>query len=365
MTDKMKVYKKVTKMLNKAMPTAKQNHIVVLAMMVAGIVLGKKSQLSEMSLHIPHRAKPDSIAKRFRRFVQNQRVDVEELYMPFAQQILTHLADKPLYLAMDGSQVGRGCMVLMVAVIYKKRAIPLVWLVYKGKKGHTHAQHHIEVLELVKPLLPENAEVILLGDAEYDTVDMLSWVKEQTNWLFVMRTEPRILVTEGETQYPIRQLLAGDYGYATVTNVLFTKQFFGPVSLAAWWKKPYKKPIYLVSNHHLADELSHFYSKRFKVETLFSDQKSRGFHIEKSHIADPSRVSRLLLATCLAYIWVVYLGVEVQADELRRSLIDRPNRSDKSLFRLGFDWFKYALTQGLDFNVLFFPPVSFSDSGVR
>ena len=63
--------------------------------------------------------------------------------MPFAQLILSHLADKPLVLAMDGSTVGRGCMALMVGVIYHKRAIPLAWIVYKGKKGHTTADHHI------------------------------------------------------------------------------------------------------------------------------------------------------------------------------------------------------------------------------
>jgi hypothetical protein len=34
----------------------------------------------------------------------------------------------------------------------------------------------------------------------------------------------------------------------------------------------------------------------------FADQKSRGFHIHKSHIADPQRLSRLLIAACLAYI---------------------------------------------------------------
>lgn len=365
MTDKMKVYKKVTKMLKKAMPTAKQNHVVVLGMMVAGIVLGRKAQLSEMSLHIPHRAKPDSIAKRFSRLVKNEGVEVEPLFLPFAQQILAHLADKPLYLAMDGSQVGRGCMVLMVAVIYKQRAIPLVWLVYKGKKGHTTAQRHIEVLELVTPLLPEAAQVILLGDAEYDTVDMLSWVTKETNWIVVARTEPRILITENEKQYPLRQLLADEYGFASAENVLFTKQLFGPVSVVAWWEKPYKKPLYLVSNHKIPHDLRHFYSKRFKLETFFSDQKSRGFHIEKSHLADPSRVARLLLAACLAYMWIVYLGVEVHRDEQRRVLIDRPNRSDKSIFRLGFDWLKYALTHGLDFNVLFFPPGIPINLGVR
>jgi hypothetical protein len=40
------------------------------------------------------------------------------------------------------------------------------------------------------------------------------------------------------------------------------------------------------------------------IETFFSDQKSRGFHLHKSHIADATRLARLLIAACLAYIWM-------------------------------------------------------------
>lgn len=31
------------------------------------------------------------------------------------------------------------------------------------------------------------------------------------------------------------------------------------------------------------------YAKRFRIETFFSDQKSRGFHLHKSHLSDPVR----------------------------------------------------------------------------
>lgn len=87
-------------------------------------------------------------------------------------------------------------MVLMVAVIYKKRAIPLVWLVYSGVKGHTTGDRHIEVLKKLLPLIPIGASVILLGDAEYDTVEMLTWLKENTAWDYVIRSEPRILLSK-------------------------------------------------------------------------------------------------------------------------------------------------------------------------
>jgi hypothetical protein len=51
-----------------------------------------------------------------------------------------------------------------------------------------------------------------------------------------------------------------------------------------------------------------------RIETFFSDQKSRGFQLDKSHISQPQRLARLLIATCLAYIWMVYLGVRCMAD---------------------------------------------------
>src|SRR5678809_917486 len=69
-----------------------------------------------------------------------------------------------------------------------------------------------------------------------------------------------------------------------------------------------KAPLYLVTNIASAEEACRLYSKRFRIETFFSDQKSRGFHRHKSHLTNPQRLSRLLIAACLAYIWIVYLG---------------------------------------------------------
>lgn len=203
MTDKMKVHTKIMQKLKKMMPQTPQNQMVTVAMMVAGIVLGRKVQLSSISLEVPHPAKPASLEKRMQRFVKNKRFEVVVNYLPFARQILTHLADKPLVLAIDGSAVGRGCMAIVVGVIYRKRAIPLAWLVYKGKKGHTTPERHIALLQKVLPLIPEGSQVLLLGDGEYDTTEMLEWVTEQTDWEFVVRTAKKSSSGQRQLEMPI------------------------------------------------------------------------------------------------------------------------------------------------------------------
>lgn len=76
------------------------------------------------------------------------------------------------------------------------------------------------------------------------------------------------------------------------------------------------------------------YKKRFRIETFFSDQKNRGFHLHKSHLSDPKRIKRLMIPACLAYIWVVYLGI-IADQENHIPAFHRKDRCDLSWFQQG------------------------------
>jgi hypothetical protein len=90
---------------------------------------------------------------------------------------------------------------------------------------------------------------------------------------------------------------------------------------------------YLVSNMAIAEEACRLYEKRFRIETFFADQKSRGFHIHQSHISDVQRLSRLLIAACLAYIWIIYLGSVCEKDQWS-PIVHRRKRCDLRLLYL-------------------------------
>ena len=57
MTDRYKVYTKVLKSIKEVVKDQHPGHTITLAMMITGIVLSKKAQLSEMSSEIPSAAK--------------------------------------------------------------------------------------------------------------------------------------------------------------------------------------------------------------------------------------------------------------------------------------------------------------------
>jgi hypothetical protein len=71
----------------------------------------------------------------------------------------------------------------------------------------------------------------------------------------------------------------------------------------------------------------------------------------------PTRLSRLLIGTCLAYVWIVYLGVCALQEDWRRRL-HRRSRCDQSLFRLGLRLLARALKDSLPIPDGFLVPVS-------
>jgi len=72
-----------------------------------------------------------------------------------------------------------------------------------------------------------------------------------------------------------------------------TEEAYGPVMRICCLEKGYKDPLHFVTHMASADEACRLYAKRFRIEIFFLDQKSRGCHLHKSHIADPQRLVRL------------------------------------------------------------------------
>ena len=138
----------------------------------------------------------------------------------------------------------------------------------------------------------------------------------------------------------------------SIPTVDFTREQYGPVQVIAWWAKGNKKPLFLVTNMDLAEEACFWYKKRFRIETFFSDQKSRGFHLHKSHLDQPERLVTLMIAACLAYIWMVYLGNFAKSTGWDK-VIHRTDRCDLSLFQLGLSLLEHFLNEGIPIPVAF------------
>ena len=95
---------------------------------------------------------------------------------------------------MDGSVVGRGCVALRLHVLAKGRALPLAWRVRQGPKGHFPEALHIALVELMRACLPDGAQVVFLGDGEFDGT-RLQATRNEAGWCSVCRTAQSTVAT--------------------------------------------------------------------------------------------------------------------------------------------------------------------------
>lgn len=364
MSDNRKRYRTIKqslKQLYPSEPTGNQaRHLTTLAALISGIVGSRSCQLPDIASKVPDGNKKESRVKRYARWLKNANVTTAVYFLPYAVELLATLATtQSLLLAIDGSEVGRGCMALMISVIYKQRALPLVWMVVAQAKGHLVEDLHVQLVAQVAAVVPADAAVIVVGDGEFDGVTWQATLHGY-GWEYVCRTAKNVQLGEAdaEARFPFEAVNVQPGECIALFDVTFTQQAYGPVLAIAWWDAAYKQPIYLVSNMELYAEACYWYRRRFRIETFFSDQKSRGFNLQKSHLSDPERLARLLIATCLAYIWIVYLGVIAQRDQWVR-IIHRTERCDLSLFQLGLELLEHFLNEGLPIPVAFkIPAVS-------
>ncbi len=359
MSDNRRRYRAILKAIKELYPGEPRGnlarHLHTLAALISGIVGSKSTSLPNVANKVPDGTKKESRVKKFHRWLKNQGVSGDIYFLPFAEALLENLADTgPLIMVVDGSDVGRNCVALLISVVFKKRSLPIAWIVVQGKKGHFPEDTHLQLVKQVHAVVPDDATVVFLGDGEFDGIGLQAAV-EDYGWKYVFRTAKNTRLEVEDDQFALDELHAEPGDRLGLHDALFTLEEYGPVLVIIQWRIGCKEPIYLVTNMELVEEACYWYSKRYRIETFFSDQKSRGFNLHKSHISDPARLARLMIAACLAYIWIVHLGVVAKRDDWIGT-IHRTDRCDLSLFQLGLTLLDHFLNEYLPIPVAFQMP---------
>jgi len=320
-----------------------------MAAFISGIIGSKSCQLPKVSCNIADGTKPESRTKKLSRLINNERFDYETFFLPYATALLSCLGQGTLAFVIDGSTMARNCITLVASVIYKSRALPICWITVSGGKGHLPEDLHIQLVEQLHQVVPEHITLVLLGDGEFDGATLLKTLNSY-HWLFSCRTSKNRLLIENEEQFSFRHIDPGCEEYFSIPDVSLKDHPDFQCDAILWWQRRYEEPIYLFTNIDPVREALYWYQKRFRIETMFSDKKSRGFHLHKSHISDPDRVDRLMIVASLAYIFIICFGVYAVRSGLAK-VIHRTDRCDLSLCQLGFRLIDYLINMKRKFPV--------------
>lgn len=352
-----RLYHTLMQQIEQILPNERITRRRVLAWLMTCLFFGRNPYAARLGNKIPGKAKKPSKAERLRRWLKNKHVHVRRWYEPLARQLINQAmaSNQPLRLIVDGTRIGNKHQLLMVAIAYRRRALPLAWTWIRCRRGHSSARKQLALLNYVHSLIPTGHQVQFVGDSEFGAVPVLKQL-DVWSWQYVLRQKGRFLVRGYQNDHWQRfDDLVTKVGHTVwIPNGWFTAKHNYQTTLLAVWRRGEKQPWFLVTNLPNQTRAFRLYSRRMWIEEMFGDLKSNGFDLEVVRLRHFLRLSRLTLAVALLYVWLVAFGSQT-IKRSQRHLVDRNKQRQLSIFRIGFDMLERCLINRDAFSLRLIP----------
>jgi hypothetical protein len=302
-------YKEIWTIVNCWKVELRKTRLVNLCLLVEGIIGSRSGCLSAIvrqwgrgpRRHI-HRL------KRLHRFLKNPAVKTEPVFRVLAPVIWSHRTGgkrtKLVPIAVDWTKVHE-LHTLWAAVPRKKRALPVAFGTYHPERLR-HSQNNLEkgLCTLVADLVPQDLSPLFLGDAGFGRTEFVRWLQKM-GFAFVVR-----LRADTHVRYRGRKMRLGDLDTVEGAPILLSGvRYRGekPVTVNIVISRKGDSVWYLGTSFGDAKQAVAWYKKRFWIEEMFRDFKSR-LGLRRAYLKDENRLQVLLLGYMIAYLILSLIG---------------------------------------------------------
>jgi len=322
-------------------------HLKTLAWMMVGLIQSQAISLTEWVPYVHGRAQyAQSTVRRFRRWLDNERIKVHKLYGPLIQQAVAEWGEQRLYLALDTSMLWGQYCIIRISIVYRGRAVPLVWKVLKHASSAVAFDAYKDLLNrAAQLLLPFQCQVVFLADRGFADTDLMAHLTK-LGWQWRIRLKGNFLIHRPGRRRCKAKRITPAVGHAILwQNVHITAQQYGPVHVAIARHPGSKEFWIVVSSEPTSITTFEEYGLRFDIEENFLDDKSNGFQLEASVIRDAQALERLCFVLAITTLFLVSQGTVV-VEQGKRRWVDPHWFRGSSYLKIGWRWVKHALSKG-------------------
>jgi hypothetical protein len=173
-----------------------------LAVFSRGVVRAQSSQIRKIAG--ASGGKAESQRRRLQRFLKQEQ-DLKLFFAHWTRTLIQALKLKELVFVVDETKLKAKLGVMVVALVYKGRAIPLAWRVYPANSAEDYPQEGqarmiIRLLKQIRAGLEPALPVRILADRGIGTSPLLMRGIMALGWKFLFRVtkQSKILLPEGE-----------------------------------------------------------------------------------------------------------------------------------------------------------------------
>jgi len=339
-------------MLNQAIATLRDNlrpHLDLskdrtetLALLIIAMVSARTVNLSHLAAERPGAAQVASTYRRLQRFFQHVRPG-RDWAAPLVAELAGLRASRRWYLALDRTQWRVGaCEVnfLVLAAVTRRARLPLIWTMIPGR-GCSDTRQRIALMRRYLRLFEASTIRMLLADREFVGREWMDFLNDNNiPFAIRLREDLRLTTEEGhELTFTARLRRAGRG--RTMRGWLGAGESRGRTRLS-FAARPLADGAWLVVATNVRPLAAlDAYRRRWAIECLFSDTKTRGFNMEDTRLKHPAKLSLLMGLVALATAW----AARTAKDRLGTRWPPRKAHGylAKSWFRTGFDLIRNQL----------------------
>ena len=321
-------------------------HLKTLGWMVSALIGSGKLSLPAWEPYVTSKAtQAQSFERRWRRFLMNDKINVEHIYLPLVMAALSKWKNQRLSLAIDTTVLWDKYCMIHLSVVCCGRAIPLLWNVLEHESATVAFSDYERLLRKARWLLRGYSDVILLADRAFACHDLMTWLK-LTDWHYALRLKCDVLV-HGVNRHPIKvgKLYPAMNQAKLLTNVGLWADGIHRANLVLATVKGAKDSWAVITDEVPSLQTLWNYSSRFCVEELFLDSKSGAFELEDSCLRHTEALKRLYLIAAVALLYATTTGMTVQIAGLRTN-VDPHWRRGLSYLKIGLRYLRGVINKG-------------------
>ena len=162
--------------LKAALPNLRKTVVRKVALAVGAMIEGRTPNTAELANLLPLDSDRQDMREQWlRRLLKNPLRSSVVLLEPWVRQVLAEACrnGQTVVLSLDQTDLGDRFAVLMLGLVLGDRAVPLVWAVEAGP-ANLGFDDQRTLLERVRNGLPEPAEVLVLADRCYPSVELFA-----------------------------------------------------------------------------------------------------------------------------------------------------------------------------------------------
>jgi hypothetical protein len=346
MTHSTQLYGQLLSLLRQYCRAEDLRHLKALAWMVSALICSGQLSLPAWEPYVPSRAtQAQSVERRWRRFLGNQRVRVSRLYLPLVMAALSEWKQHRLYLALDTTVLWNQYCMIHLSVVCCGRAVPLLWRVLEHGSATVAFKEYQPLLRKARWLLRQHPDVMVLADRGFANHELMEWL-QVSRWHYCIRVPCDVLL-HGASKYPrMVSSLYPPLGEARLyRQVRLWADGVHRCNLVLATVRGAKESWAVVTDEPPSLQTLWQYALRFRVEELFLDSKSGAFELEDSRLRCEAALERLYLVAALTLLYATAQGMSVQIAGLRQQ-VDPHWRRGISYLKIGLRWLQGVVHKG-------------------